>query len=70
MIEMVNKRKAASDRTAEINRILKNSMSEEDVNTFTQKENVILKKKDELTVQLYNAQHRLEDIAKIWNLRN
>lgn len=64
MIEMVNKRKAASDRTAEINRILKNSMSEEDVNTFTQKENVILKKKDELTVQLYNAQHRLEDIAK------
>ena len=49
MVDMVKKRKAASERTAEINRILKNSMSEEDVNTFAQKENEILKKKDDLT---------------------
>lgn len=62
MIEMINKRKDASDRTAEINRILKNSMSEEDVNEFTQKENCILKKKDELTAKLYNVQQRIQNI--------
>lgn len=64
MIEMIRRRKSASDKTAEINRILKNSMSEEDVNEFTQKENEILKKKDELNVQLYKKQHRLEDVAR------
>lgn len=64
MIEMVKKRKIASDRTTEINRILKNSMSEEDVNTFTQKENELLKEKDELTARLYWTQHRLEDVVK------
>lgn len=64
MIEIVNKRRAASERTAEINRILKNSMSEEDVNSFARKENEILKKKDELNSQLYETQHRLEKLSR------
>ena len=64
MIETIKRRKEASDRTAEINRILKNSMCEEDVNAFAQKENEILKKKDDLTRQLFEAQHRLEDIGR------
>lgn len=64
MIEMVKKRKAASERTAEINRILKNSMSEEDVNSFARKENEILKKKDELNSQQYETQHRLEKLSR------
>ena len=64
MIDTINRRKEAADRTTEINRILKNSMSEEDVNAFAQKENEILKKKDDLTRQLFAAQHRLEDIAR------
>lgn len=64
MIETIERRKEASDRTAEINRILKNSMSEEDVNAFAQKENEILKKKDDLTRQLFEVQHRLEDIDR------
>ena len=67
MVDMVKKRKIASERTAEINRILKNSMSEEDVNTFAQKENAILKKKDDITSRLYDSQHRLEDIDKELN---
>ena len=67
MVDMVKKRKIASERTAEINRILKNSMSEEDVNTFAQKENEILKKKDDITSRLYDSQHRLEDIDKELN---
>lgn len=64
MIEIVNKRRAASERTAEINRILKNSMSEEDVNSYARKENEILKKKDELNSQLYETQHRLEELSR------
>lgn len=64
MIETIKRRKEASNRTAEINRILKNSMCEEDVNAFAQKENEILKKKDDLTRQLFEAQHRLEDIGR------
>ena len=64
MIETIKRRKEASDRTAEINRILKNSMSEEDVNVFAQKENEILKKKADLTRQLFEVQHRLEDIGR------
>lgn len=67
MVDMVNKRKAASERTAEINKILKNSMSEEDVNAFAQKENEILKKKDDLSSRLYDSQQRLEDIDKELN---
>ena len=34
------------------------------VNTFAQKENEILKKKDDLTSRLYDSQHKLEDIDK------
>mgnify|MGYP004570926811 FL=1 len=64
MIDTIKRRKKAADRTTEINRILKNSMSEEDVNAFAQKENEILKKKDDLTRQLFEAQHRLEDIGR------
>ena len=64
MIEIVNKRRAASERTAEINRILKNSMSEEDVNSYARKENEILKKKDELNSQLHETQHRLEELSR------
>ena len=64
MVDMVNKRRAASERTAEINRILKNSMSEEDINEFAQRENEILKKKDDLSIILYDSQHRLEEIDR------
>ena len=64
MIDTIKRRKEAADRTTEINRILKNSMSEEDVNAFAQKENEILKKKDDLTRQLFEAQHMLEDIGR------
>lgn len=64
MIDTIKRRKEAADRTTEINCILKNSMSEEDVNAFAQKENEMLKKKDDLTRRLFEAQHRLEDIGR------
>lgn len=64
MIDMIKCRKEASERTAEINRILKSSMSEEDTGIFTQKENGLLKNKDDLSRQIYEAQHRLEEIDR------
>lgn len=39
-------------------------MSEEDINAFAQKENEILKKKDDLSSRLYDSQHRLEEIDR------
>lgn len=64
MIETVKRRKEASDRVAEIKRILKNSMCEEDVNAFAQKENEILKQRDNLTRQVFETQHKLENINR------
>ena len=64
MIKTVKRRKKASDRTAEINRILKNSMSEEDANIFAQKENELLKNKEDLTRLLYETKHTLEEIER------
>lgn len=39
-------------------------MSEEDINEFTQRENEILKKKDDLSSILYDSQHRLGEIDR------
>ena len=64
LIATIKRRRAASDRTAEINCILRNSMSEEDANIFTQKENEILKLKDDLTHQLFESERRLEEIER------
>jgi ATPase involved in DNA repair len=52
MIALVNKRKAAAERTAEINRILRQSMADEDVDRYTRQENKLLKKKEELNRKL------------------
>ena len=41
MVELVEKRKAAADRTMEINRILKSAMTDEDAGKYAEKENEI-----------------------------
>ena len=56
MVKLVEKRKAAADRTMEINRILKSAMTEEDAGKFAEKENALLKKKDEILSRI----HKLE----------
>lgn len=64
MVENIKKRKEAADRTAEINRILKNSMDEDETNSFAQRENELLKKKDDSVRKLFNAQRRLEAVEQ------
>lgn len=64
MIENIKRRKEAADITAEINRVLKSSMSEDEANSFAKRENVLLKKKEALVSQLYDAQRRLEKVGQ------
>lgn len=60
MIELIEKRKKASERTAEINKILKSAMTDEDARIFTERENNLLKKKDSLVRQINEQQLRLD----------
>lgn len=55
MVEVVEKRKSAADRTAEINRILKDSMADEDAVKFAEKENALLKSKDEILTRIHDS---------------
>lgn len=64
MIDLINRRKAAADRTAEINRILKSAITDEDAGRFVEQENVLLKKKDELTKKVYEAQTQVKKIVE------
>lgn len=64
MIENIKRRKEAADITAEINRVLKSSMSEDEANSFAKRENALLKKKEASASQLYDAQRRLEKVGQ------
>lgn len=64
MIENIKRRKEAADITAEINRVLKSSMSEDEANSFAKRENALLKKKEASVSQLYDAQRRLEKVGQ------
>lgn len=59
MLEMIRKKQAAADRTAEINRILKRAMSDDDANGFAEKENKLLKKNEQLIRELFEKEKEL-----------
>lgn len=56
MVKLVEARKAAAEKTMEINRILKNAMTDEDAGKFSEKENALLKKKDEISTKIYESE--------------
>lgn len=64
MVKLVGKRKAAADRTMEINRILKNAMKDEDARRFAEKENVLLKRKDEILSRIHKSEMRLNTVKE------
>lgn len=64
MIETVKKRKEAAEVTANINKILKNAMSEDEANGFAERENDILKKKEILVARLHEAERMLESVEE------
>lgn len=59
MVKLIEKRRAAVDRTMEINRVLKNSMTDEDAGKFAEKENALLKKKTEISSRIHESEMRL-----------
>ena len=62
MIELIEKRKNALDRTMEINRVLKNTMAEEDAGQYKEKENALLKEKEKATKGLYESRIELAEV--------
>lgn len=64
MVETVNQRRAASDRTTEINNIFKSAMTDVDAARFAEKANVLLKEKEKLSKQLYENQAQIDALKK------
>ena len=62
MIQVIKQKQTASDDTAEINRILKNAMTEEDNNKFIEQENLLFKKKDQISQELLDIQNHIDKI--------
>ena len=59
MVELVEKRRETADRTMEINRRLKSAMTDEDAGKFAERENVLLKKKDEISSSIHELEIRI-----------
>lgn len=64
MVELVEKKKVATDRTMEINRILKSTMADEDIARYTERENALLKKKDEIVVRMHENQIQMVELKE------
>lgn len=62
MVELIQKRKSSLERTMEINRILKSAMTDEDASKYKERENSLLKEKEEATKGLYESKMRLTEI--------
>ena len=63
MVSTVQARKESMDRTVEINKILKSSMSDEDAAGFAEKENGLLRKKEDVSQRVFEDKTRSEELA-------
>ena len=63
MISTVQARKDSMNRTIEINKILKSSMSDEDAAGFAEKENGLLRKKEDVNQRVFEDKTRSEELA-------
>lgn len=59
MVELVEKRRETADKTMEINRRLKSAMTDDDARKFAERENVLLKKKDEISSSIHELEMRI-----------
>ena len=62
MVRTVKSKKDAMEKTAEINRLLKNAIAADDVAGFAEKENGLLRLKEEITKRLYDDKTREEEL--------
>ena len=63
MVNTVESKKAALDKTTEINRILKSAMADDDAAGFAEKENGLLRLKEEIMKRLYDDKCREEGLT-------
>ena len=61
---MVNKKRHASERMMEINKILKSAMTDEDANRYATKENALLKKREESSRVITDKQEELVSVEE------
>lgn len=59
ILDKIHKKQDAMEHTMEINKILKNSMSVEDVNKFAEKENALLKAREGIINELFEREQKL-----------
>ena len=58
MVELIRQKQQASDKTMEINRILKSSMADDEAARFAENENALLRKKEETSQKIYTVPDR------------
>lgn len=63
MINIVKQKHTAANRTMEINKILKSAMTDEEAARFAERENRLLKRKEEITQNLYRDKIIQEDLV-------
>lgn len=64
MVRIVNEKKESADIMSEVNRILKSAMREEDAVRFAEKENRLLKEKEEVSTKYVSAEKAHEDVIR------
>lgn len=63
MIDIVNQKQKASDLTMNINKTLKSAMAEDDAAKFTERENTLLKKKEEINQRIFEDKTQIESLS-------
>lgn len=64
MINSIKQKQTAAYRTMEINKILKSAMTDEESARFAERENTLLRKKEEITQKLYEDRTKLEKLVR------
>lgn len=67
MIQIVKQKQAAAERTMEINKSLKSAMTDDDAAKFAERENKLLKRKEEISRKLYIGRARQEELSCLIN---
>lgn len=62
MVRTVMNRQKAADVTMKINKLLKSAMSDEDVAKYREKENALLRRRDEISKEIFEQKNRLVEL--------
>lgn len=65
MIRTVKQKQKAAERTMEINKLLKSAMTEDDAARFAKRENMLLKRKEEIDHKLFIGRARQEELVAL-----